>query len=209
MGGFHLGQACAREWGKISLAGATVAALLALSAAARAQPSAAPLVPIVTPLRGDDLFANQNGPSAGVAFAPLRLQLTSGLFSQASAFTGCDSRSEASGNTVSGFAVQRYSFLRLTPQLVLHAFSSMGCAVDAGMGGGLTYSVPLSKTLWLVPSVGFYGLPAPGGGSAPLVTSAARIDLVKQLAWGRTLNVGLGTRSAAGHFSALHFGGSF
>jgi hypothetical protein len=83
-----------------------------------------------------------------------------------------------------------------------------GCAVDAGMGGGLTYAIPLRKSLWLVPSAGFYALPHASGGSAT-VTTAARIDLVKQLAWGRTLSVGIGTRSGAGQFNALHFGGSF
>ncbi len=166
-------------------------------------------MPIVAPLRADDLFASQNGPTAAAAFAPLRLTLTGGLFSQANAFSGCDSRADASGNSVSGFAVQHYSFLPLTPQLVLHGFSMAGCAVDAGMGGGLSYALPLRKNLWLVPSAGLYVLPNPGGGNTALVTTAARIDVVKQLAWGRTLSVGLGTRSGSGQVNALHFGGSF
>jgi len=110
---------------------------------------------------------------------------------------------------VNGFAVQRYTFLHLTPQLVLHGFSMAGCAVDAGMGGGFTYAVPLRKSLWLVSSAGFYALPTPAGGSPAIVSSAARIDVVKQLAWGRTLSLGLGTRNSFGQFSALHFGGSF
>ena len=166
-------------------------------------------MPIVTPLRGDDLFASQNGLSTSSAFAPLRLSLTGGIFSQASAFSGCDSRSDASGNSVNGFAVQRYTFLRLTPALVLHGFSLAGCAVDSGTGGGFSYAVPLRKNLWLVSSAGIYGMPAPGGGTPAVVTSAARIDVVKQLAWGRTLSVGLGTRLGSGTFNALHFGGSF
>ena len=208
MGGLRFGQLRALEWSKINLASAVVAGLVSLSTAARAQPTAAPLVPIVTPLRADDLFANQNGPTVAAVFAPLRLSLTGGLFSQANAFSGCDSRTDASGNSVNGFAVQHYSFLRLTPGLVLHGFSMAGCAVDAGMGGGLSYAVPLRKNLWLVPSAGFYALPYASGGSAP-VTAAARVDLVKQLAWGRTLSVGLGTRTGSGQFNALHFGGSF
>ena len=206
MGGRHLGRLRARNLGKMAgVAGG--AALFALSASAHAQ-TAAPLVPIVTPLRADDLFANQNGPTVAAAFAPLRLSLTGGLFSQAGAFSGCDSRTDASENSVHGFATQYYSFVRLAPQLVLHGYSMLGCAVDAGMGGGLTYAVPLRKNLWLVPSAGFYAVPSFGGGSA-FVTAAARVDLVKQLAWGRTLNVGLGTRSGSGQFNALHFGGSF
>jgi len=58
-------------------------------------------------------------------------------------------------------------------------------------------------------SAGFYGLPAPGGGASAFITSGARVDIVKQLAWGRTLSVGLGSRSSSGVFNALNFGGSF
>jgi len=209
MGGVHLEHAAARGLRNVGIASATLTALMTLAGVARAQPTAAPLVPIVTPLKGDDLFANQHGLSPGALFAPLRLSLTGGLFSQASAFSGCDSRTDASGNSVNGFAVQRYSFLRLTPQLTLHGFSLTGCAVDAGMGGGFTYTVPLRKSLWLVASAGVYAQPNFGGGTSAFTTSAARVDVVKQLAWGRTLSVGLGTRTGGGAFNALHFGGSF
>ena len=205
----HLGRSRAKRSDTITLAAASVAALLALSGTARAQQTAAPLVPIITPLRGDDLFTGRNGLLTSSAFAPLRLSLTGGIFSQASAFSGCDSRSDASGNSVNGFAVQRYTFLRLTPALVLHGFSLAGCAVDSGMGGGFSYAIPLRKSLLLVASAGIYGMPAPAGGPPAMVTSAARVDIVKQLAWGRTLSVGLGTRLGSGTFNALHFGGSF
>jgi len=209
MGGLDCGHSGTDRWGNLGFAGATLTALMATAAPARAQPTAAALVPIVTPLKSDDLFASKNGLSMGASFAPLRLSLTGGLFSQAAAFSGCDSRADASGNSVNGFAVQRYSFLRLTPQLTLHGFSLTGCAVDAGMGGGLTYTVPLRKTWWLVASAGFYAQPKFGGGTSAFTTSAARVDVVKQLAWGRTLSVGLGTRTGGGAFNALHFGGSF
>jgi len=209
MGGVHLEDADARGWVTIASAGATLVALLAFSSAVRAQPVVAPLVPIVTPLKGDDLFASNHGLSLGAAFAPLRLSLTSGLFSQASAFSGCDSHADASGNSINGFAVQRYSFIRLTPQLTLHGFSMTGCAVDAGLGGGLTYTIPLRPSWSLVASAGVYAQPNFGGGTSAFTTSAARVDLVKQLAWGRTLNVGLGARVGGGAFNALHFGGSF
>ena len=72
------------------MVGATFAGLIALSPPSRAEQSAAALIPIITPLRGDDLFASQHGPTVTAAFTPLRLQLTGGLFSQASAFSGCD-----------------------------------------------------------------------------------------------------------------------
>jgi hypothetical protein len=209
MGGVHLEHAAACGWKGLGAAGATLTMLMAFAGAAQAQQAAAPLVPIVTPLKGDDLFASKNGLSTGATFAPLRLSLTGGLFSQAGAFSGCDSRTDASGNSVNGFAVQRYSYLRLTPQLTLHGFSLTGCAVDAGLGGGFTYTVPLRKSLWLVASAGFYAQPNFGGGTSAFTTSAARVDVVKQLAWGRTLSVGLGTRAGGGAFNALHFGGSF
>jgi|SRR6478609_6851478 len=208
MGGVHFGLSRARKRRNLTIAGAIATALLAVSGAARAQQTAAALVPIVTPLKGDDLFASKNGLSVGTLFAPLRLSLTGGLFPQANAFSGCDVRAEASGNSVNGFAVQRYSFLRLTPQLTLHGFSMVGCSADAGMGGGLTYTVPLRKSLWLVASAGTYAQPHFGGGAA-FATTAARVDVVKELAWGRTLSVGLGTRVGGGAFNALHFGGSF
>jgi hypothetical protein len=209
MGGHCLGHSRVHGSGRMLAAVAALGALLAHPAPARAQATAAPLVPIVTPLRGDDLFASQNGLSATSAFVPLRLTLTGGLFPQASAFSGCEARSDASGNSVHGFAVQRFTFLRLTPQLVLHGFSTAGCTVDAGMGGGLTYTVPLRQSLWLVASAGFYGLPSPGGGASALISQGARVDVVKQLAWGRTLSVGLGTRTSSGVFNSLNFSGSF
>src|SRR5450755_4521446 len=132
---------------------------LLIASLALAQSSAAPLVPIVTPLRSDDALGGFGAPRVDAVFAPLRLSLTGDLFPIESQFPGCESREDASGNSVHGFALQRYSFLRLTPRLVLHGYSIAGCAVDAGVGGGLTYSAPLSKDLWLVPSAGLYVLP--------------------------------------------------
>jgi len=211
MGGVCLGRSKALGFSTSAVAIATVSALGTLSTALRAQQAAAPLVPIVTPLGAGDLFASGGAPRVDAAFAPLRLTLTGGLFALGNTFPGCDSRMEASGNTVSGFAVQRYSYLPLAPQLVLHGFSSAGCPIDSGIGGGLTYAVPLRKSLWLVSSAGLYTLPTPiGAGRAP-VTTAARIDFVKKLGWGRTLSLGLGARlgSGTGQFNALNFGGSF
>lgn len=150
-------------------------------------------------------------PRVDVAFAPLRLSLTEGLSPAASQFPECESREDASGNSAHGFAVQRYSFLRLAPHLVLHGYSMAGCPVDAGVGGGLTYSAPLATNLWLVPSAGLFALPGPGGGRAALYTTAARVDIVKNLDLGRTLSVGINTRQRSGsrQFTALNFGGSF
>lgn len=161
------------------------------------------------PVRGDDL--NLRAPRASALFTPLRLNLTSGLFPVASVLPNCDSRMDASGNSLNGFATQRYSFLRLVPNLTLHGYSSAGCAVDAGIGGGFTYHAALSKNWWLVPSAGMYTLPSPGGASVPLVTSSARVDVVKQLDWGGTLHFGVGLRHRVGQglTDAVSFGGAF
>lgn len=213
MGGFNRGVSRGRRLQGVAVFVSAAAALFTLASSAQAQQRqpTAPLVPVVTPLKGDDASAAGGGPSPTAAFAPLRLSLTSGIFPQAGAFPNCDSsRLNASGNLVNGFTPQYYSFLRVTPRLVLHGFSTGGCAVDAGMGSGITYAVPLRKSLWLVPSAGFYMLPSSvGGGVAARVTAAARVDLVKQLGWGGTLNFGLGSRFDSGAFHALHFGGSF
>jgi hypothetical protein len=186
------------------------AALFASRAAA--QKATAPLVPVAAPVRADDGVSGDSGAlPVSAAFAPLRLSLVGGLFPEGITLPGCASREDASGNSVNGFALQRYSFVRLAPGLVLHGFSQGGCGVDAGLGGGLTFAAPLTKSVWLVSSVGFYALPPLDSARSAVVTSSARVDVVKHLGWGRTLSLGLGTRQRTGssQFSALSFGGSF
>jgi hypothetical protein len=117
------------------------AALLAVSAV-HAQSASAPL--FSTPVPADDGLGQPGAPTPFAAFTPLHLSLIGGLFPIGSALPGCDSREDASGNSQNGFPIERYSYLRLTPQLTLHGFSSGGCPVDAGAGGGLTYSAPLA-----------------------------------------------------------------
>ena len=131
--------------------------------------------------------------SPWVASAPLRLSLQSGIFPMAGGFANCVSLEEPSGNTVNGFPVQRFASVRLTHALVLQGFSSAGCPVDGAIGGGLTYTVPLRPSLWLVASAGAYGVPA----HPPIparVQNDARIDLTNQVSGGRTLSVGVGKR---------------
>jgi hypothetical protein len=129
--------------------------------------------------------------SPWLASTPLRLSLQAGIQPLARGFANCETREEAAGNTVNGFAVQRFASLRITPALVLAGFSSAGCPVDGAIGGGLTYSVPLEPSLWLTASAGVYGVPA----HAPIparVQSDVRMDLTKALPSGRTLSVGVG-----------------
>jgi hypothetical protein len=195
----------------VAWAGAAVGVSIAAPAPAQQQ-GAAPLVPIVTPLFSDDaLMRDRSSLPVGAAFSPLQLSLVGGLFSQAQTLPGCASREDASGNSAGGFGLQRYSYLQLAPRLVLHGFSTAGCAIDSGLGGGLTYSLPLTKSLWLVSSMGFFTLPPLENARSTVVTTSARVDLVKHLGWGRTLSIGLGTRQRTGasQFSAMSFGGSF
>jgi hypothetical protein len=187
----------------------SVAALLS-SGPASGQQTASPLVPVVSSLKPSDTLSDASDPRVYGAFVPLHLSLTAGLFPLAPALPECASREEASGNSVNGFAIQRYTFLRLTPNLVLHGFSSAGCPVDAGAGGGITYSAPIAHDLWFVPSAGFYALPAMPG-DTPLVTTSVRMDVVKRMRKGRVLTLGLGRTETRGRnpLTTLNFGGSF
>jgi hypothetical protein len=208
MRGFHIGQSRSRRWLTIYGATATIAALSALVGTARAQQAPAPLEPATTPAQMDVPFA-PGGPRVDDLVAPLWLTLSGALFSQANVFSGCDSRLDASGNSVHGYAVQRRTFLRLGPQFTLHRFSMAGCAVDSGSGAAFSYAMPIGKRTWLLHSAGFFRQPTPSGSTSPLLTAAARVDLVQKLPLGRTLSFGLGTRSSADQFHALHLGGSF
>ncbi len=155
-----------------------------------------------------------NGLSDADAFNPLRLSLTSGIFPIGGVLDpDCKNHAEMSGNTLSGFAVKRAVFLRLTPQLTLNGFSRMGCTGDSGAGGGFTYTSMIKPNLWLVGSAGAYGTPSIGTIPAR-VTSDVRVDVVMKNNAGRTLSIGLGAGGRnEGHggstVSGFRFGGSF
>jgi hypothetical protein len=180
--------------------------LLAACALLRATPALADdpapslaWMPTPTALQLRPLFGEPTGDTQGLAPAlavmPLRLSLLSTSFPIAGALGGapCASREEASGNTVNGFAVQRQVYLAITPRLVLHGFSSAGCPLDAGIGGGLTYSVPVAKSVFLVASAGAYSLPSAQPGRV-LTKGDARIDLIFRSTPDRAWGIGLGRR---------------
>lgn len=174
------------------------------SIAAGAEPGISPLAPAATPLIANE-EADELELMPLLAVNPLRLSLIFDVSPESRIDPGCASLEEPSGNTKSGFPIQRYTFLPLAPRLVLHGFSSAGCPVDAGAGVGLTYAMPLKTDLWLVPSAGFYSLPRRG-----ITTSTARIDVVKASADGRSLNVGVGIKYGSSPLSnALALGGRF
>jgi hypothetical protein len=133
------------------------------------------------------------GPSSWVLSTPLRLSLQGDIHPIAGGFANCVSREEPSGNTINGFAVQRFASIRLTNALTLQGFSSAGCPVDGAIGAGLTYTVPLQPSLWLVASAGVYGVP----GHAPYPprqSDDVRLDLTKQVNDQHTTTVGVGRR---------------
>ena len=160
-----------------------------------AQPWTSPLVTnlqLTAPwLRGEP--TGPAGLTSWVLSTPLRLSLQGDIQPMAGGFANCVSREEASGNSINGFAVQRFASVRLTRALTLQGFSSAGCPVDGAIGGGLTYTAALQPSLWVVAGAGVYGVPA----HAPFParsSSDARVDLTKQLDSGRTLTLGVGRR---------------
>ncbi len=152
-----------------------------------------PMVPAFTPLLPGEPTGDK-GATSYLTSMPLRLSLGHSAFAfpHAGGGVACEPREEASGNTINGFAVQRYTFLRLTPRLVLHGFSTAGCPLDAGMGGALTYAAPLSPKWWLVASGGIYAQTS-AIASRPTLRTDVHIDVMKQDG-GLMTAVGLGTR---------------
>ena len=139
-----------------------------------------------------------DGPGGGLVLgafdaAPALASLQGDIHPIAGGFSNCVSREEPSGNTINGFAVQRFASIRLTAALTLLGFSSAGCPVDGAIGAGLTYTLPLESSLWLVASAGVYGVP----GHAPYPprqSSDVRLDVTRPLDGGGTVTVGVGRR---------------
>jgi hypothetical protein len=100
------------------------------------------------------------------ASLPLRLSLLGAVYPLGPTFGSgaCGAASLAAAGTI--FPTQPYTQIELSPRLVFHGFSDLGCPgdpyalLDTGAGGGLTYSLPLRPALWLVASAGAYGVPA-------------------------------------------------
>lgn len=152
--------------------------------------------------------------------SPLRLSLQGSIAPMAHMFPQCQTLEDDAGNSVGGIPVQHYAELRLAPRLVLSVFSQLGCPIDAGLGGGLTYEVPLRASMSLVFGAGLYGAPgqAPlfGGWGAAFLkglrgqpsafSAAARTDLIWKTPSGLPLGVGVQTR---GRVHQLTFSGGF
>jgi hypothetical protein len=133
-----------------------------------------------------------------IAVLPLRLSLINEAFPIGRAYGDdpCASSGDSAGNSIQGFPILRQAYLPITPRLVLHGFSRGGCPIDAGIGGGLTYSIPLPANLWLVASAGVYTQPSVAPGPA-LFKPDARLDVLLRKTPDSALSLGIGRRGIA------------
>src|SRR5262249_4598398 len=131
-----------------------------------------------------------SGTSApGLTPLPLQLSLLGSVFPAFGGALGddCAQRAEAAGNSVRGFARRYAAGLALAPSLTLHGFSSLGCTVDAGIGGGVSYAVPIRRGITLIPSAGIFGRPSLP--TATQVKTDVRLDLLFERPSGRSFSV--------------------
>lgn len=131
-----------------------------------------------------------------ILFEPLRLGLMSEVPSQAMTEPGCSGHVETTYQL--SFPVAR--------RLTLVGFSRAACPIDAAIGGGLTYVVPLRPSVFFVASGGI--LVQPPYGPRPLtIIPQARADVVFDRGQGRSWSVGVKTNRQSG--PSLTFGGVF
>jgi hypothetical protein len=162
------------------------------------------LAPAPASLLQAGFAADSKGLGALAAVTPLRLSLLSSIYPLGPAFGGAGCSGESVDVAQTALPFQPHIAFQLTPRLVLHGFSDLGClgdpraGIDAGAGGGLTYAAPVRADLWLVAGTGFFGVPSHGVPGQnyipPRAATELRLDLVKKKADGGTLSVGLGAR---------------
>jgi hypothetical protein len=146
---------------------ATALAVLCAAKLAAAQATAIVLPPPSSSVLASPTQVSDAGTlPAAAASLPLRLSLLGAAYPLGPTFgsSACGAASIAAAGTI--FPTQPYTQIELSPRLVFHGFSDLGCPgdpyalLDTGAGGGLTYSLPLLPALWLVASAGAYGIPA-------------------------------------------------
>ncbi len=183
----------------LALLGALAASVTTFAARADDTSPVPVFMPVPTALTLKPLFGEPTGPQVGpdpaLAVLPLRLSMLGTAFPHAG--TGpsdpfnCAPREDPSGNSQYGFPVEHQVYLAMTSQLVLHGFSRLGCPIDSVVGGGVTYTVPLSHDVSIVPSAGVLArsnvLHVPARGTV-------RVDLMMNTGNGRTLGIGVGKR---------------
>lgn len=188
-------------------AGAAVVLTLA-SAHAHAQVGPPPVRWIGAPSDASGSAGRAAPSSQAILFEPLRLGLLGDIAPMSAGEPGCADRVEAAGNATassSGAPMQALAARALAPRLTLFGLSRAGCPVDAGIGAGLVYVVPLRPSVFFV--AGFGTLVQPRYGERPaIVHTQARADLVFDRGQGRSWNVGLRTTART---AGVSFGGIF
>lgn len=138
-------------------------------------------------------------------FEAMRLGLMSDVAPMARAYgSGCEVAGAATAGSFG--APQRALAVRLVPNLTLARFSSLGCAVDAALGGGLVYVKPVSRNVAFTMSVGRVVLPHHGPDGGPVVVSQARAGFTFRLPDQRSLSVAV---TAGGVGPGVAVGGRF
>lgn len=147
--------------------------------------------------------------SPSILFEPLRLGLMSDVAPRSATEPGCSERIETTGGATAmtaGTPMQFFTSRPIAPHLTLVGFSRAGCPVDAAIGGGLTYVVPLRPSVFFVASAGILAQP-PYGARPLIIHSQVRADVVLDRGEGRSWSVGV--RSNRGSSPSLTFGGIF
>jgi hypothetical protein len=194
-----------RALGSLAAGAVVFGAIIGASGPARAQVVALPVVtPLVGPPQvawlgpaGDASGASGSALTPSFVLEPLRMALTGTAVPTGRFEPGCGEHVEATGTAtagVPGFAMQHATSLQLVPKLTLFGFSRGGCAIDAGVGGGVAYATLLRKDIWLVASAGILHLPHAGPGGASITRFDVRADVVFARPKGRSYTVGVGTR---------------
>jgi hypothetical protein len=153
-------------------------------------------IPVPTTLTLRPLFGEPTGPAGALApwlaVMPLRLSLLWTRLPTATTLPGdpCASREDASGNSQSGFPVQHQVYLAMTSRLVLHGFSKLGCPLDAKVAGGVTYTVPVTQNVSIVPNAGLSARTSLAQGRV-VSTGQVRVDLLMNTSNDRTLGIGV------------------
>jgi hypothetical protein len=146
--------------------------------------------------------AGQSDPIGELSLEPLRLSLLGEFVPHPLSEPGCGEHPEAMGSLTGApaFPMQRVSALRIfggpsspfKARLSLFGFTRGGCATSAAGGGGLTFTVPLSKSTFFVLGGGAIYLPHAGPGGTSLSSTQARADVVFAREGNRSFTVGVG-----------------
>jgi hypothetical protein len=168
-------------------------------------------MPVATPLTLRPLFGEPTSQVTGLApslaVLPLRLSMLGSAFPLAGASPTnplhCDADSR--GNSEYGFPVEHQVYLAMTSRLVLHGFSRLGCPTDAVVGGGVTYTFPLTQGVSIVPSAGAYAKSSVVQGRLP-TRGTVRVDLMMHTSDDRTLSIGVGRQHGV---QGVHLSGTW